>query len=68
MVQFDLKPKGVIHAGLHLVQERDLYKELNMEPVLWIEAHPIFASSAKNLLANYPKQKLINAALWKKSV
>ncbi len=57
----------MIHAGSHLVQERDLYKELNMEPVLWIEAHPIIASSAKNLLANYPKQKLINAALWKKS-
>ena len=53
----------MIHAGLHLVQERDLYKELNMEPVLWIEAHPIIANSAKNLFANYPKQKLINAAL-----
>lgn len=65
--KFNLEPKGVIHAGAHLVQERDVYRELNLEPVLWIEAHPEIAIEAKNLLVEYPNQKLINAALWSKS-
>jgi FkbM family methyltransferase len=67
LLRFDLKPIGVVHAGAHLVQERDLYKELNMEPVLWIEAHPTISKTSKNLLANYSKQRLVNAALWRKS-
>ena len=67
ILKFNLKPHGVVHAGAHLVQERELYKELNMEPVLWIEAHPLTSVTAKSLLENYPEQKVINAALWKKS-
>ena len=65
--KYNLKPKGVIHAGAHLVQERNLYRELNLEPVLWIEAHPEIAIEAQKLLVGYPKQKLINAALWSQS-
>jgi FkbM family methyltransferase len=67
ILKFNLRPHGVVHAGAHLVQERDLYEELNMEPVLWVEAHPHTSIIAKNLLARYPKQKLVNAALWKNS-
>jgi len=67
ILKFNLKPFGVVHAGAHLVQERELYKELNMEPVLWIEAHPLTSEVARSLLVNYPRQKLINAALWKNS-
>jgi FkbM family methyltransferase len=67
ILKFDLKPNGVVHAGAHLVQERELYRELEIEPVLWIEAHPLTSITAKSLLVNYPKQKLISAALWKRS-
>lgn len=38
-----------------------------MEPVLWIEAHLSISKTSKNLLANYSKQRLVNAALWRKS-
>lgn len=65
--KYNLEPTGVLHAGAHLVQERDLYQELGIEPVLWVEAHPETAKLAANLLENYPNQKIIEAALWSKS-
>lgn len=65
--KYNLEPTGVLHAGAHLVQERDLYQELGIEPVLWVEAHPETAKLATSLLTNYPNQKLIEAALWSKS-
>ena len=62
--KFKIPPTGVLHAGAHLVQERDVYRQLGLEPVLWIEAHPKIAVEAKKLLEGYPGQRLINAALW----
>lgn len=67
LIQFNLKPSGIVHVGAHLAQERDLYKELNVEPVLWIEAHPEIFKVAKELLFHYSSQRIINAALWNKS-
>ena len=65
--KYNLTPHGILHAGAHLVQERDLYKELGLEPVLWVEAHPDIARDAHRLLQNYPNQRVINAALWDKA-
>lgn len=65
--KYNLTPHGILHAGAHLVQERDLYKELGLEPVLWVEAHPDIARDAHRLLQNYPNQRIINAALWDKA-
>jgi FkbM family methyltransferase len=67
VTKYKIKSNGIIHAGAHLVQERELYKELNLEPVLWIEAHPDIANEARKLLEIYPKQRLVNAALWSES-
>ena len=64
VTKYNINSNGIIHAGAHLVQERELYRELNLEPVLWIEAHPDIATEAKKLLEIYPKQRLVNAALW----
>lgn len=64
ITKYKIEPTGVLHAGAHLVQERDLYRELGMEPVLWIEAHPEIAKKAENLLLAYPNQRILNAALW----
>ena len=64
ITKFNIGPQGILHAGAHLVQERDMYRDLEMEPVLWIEAHPAIAKEAAELLETYTNQKLINAALW----
>jgi FkbM family methyltransferase len=64
LLRFDLHPIGIIHAGAHLVQERDVYKRLQLEPVLWVEANPQITKQAEKILESYPKQHIVNAALW----
>lgn len=62
--KYRLDVKGTVHAGAHLAQERFLYQDLSMEPVLWIEAHPEIEKKAKSLLENFPNQEVVHAALW----
>lgn len=57
----------VIHAGAHLVQERDLYQSSGLKPVFWIEAIPDLAKKSQFLLDGYSKQEIIEGALWSKS-
>lgn len=64
VTKFKIEPTGILHAGAHLVQERENYRELEMEPVIWVEAHPDIANEATKLLKDFPNQKIVNAALW----
>ena len=64
VTEFQLAPSGLIHVGAHLVQERDEYRNSGFEPVIWFEASPATAYSAKNILKNYSNQSIINCALW----
>ena len=57
----------VIHAGAHLVQEKDLYRSSALEPVFWIEAIPELAEKSQILLESYPNQAILEGALWSKS-
>ena len=57
----------VIHAGAHLVQEKDLYRSSDLEPVFWIEAIPELAEKSQILLESYSNQAIIEGALWSKS-
>ncbi len=67
VTKYKIEPTGILHAGAHLVQERDLYLNLKMEPVIWVEAHPATAHMAEKLLVDYPNQRIVNAALWSRS-
>jgi FkbM family methyltransferase len=33
-------PRGIIHIGAHLAEEREAYKKYNIDNILWIEANP----------------------------
>lgn len=52
-------PKGIIHIGAHLAEERISYKKFNIENLIWIEANAeIFEriqhfNSEKELVLNY---------------
>jgi len=56
-----------IHAGAHLVQERELYQDCGLGPVYWIEAIPELAKKSKTLLEGYPNQTIVEGALWSHS-
>lgn len=50
-------PKGVIHIGAHLLEERDEYLKHNLNNTIWIEANPRIIESITGLL---PTELLIN--------
>jgi len=56
---------GVVHIGANTGQERDLYKNHNLN-VLWIEPIPDVFTTLKENIANYPRQKAFQALLTDK--
>jgi FkbM family methyltransferase len=55
--------KGIVHVGAHYAEEREIYSEYSLEPVLWIEALESVAEVARQNLMNYPNQVIITATL-----
>lgn len=51
-----LNCRGVIHVGANLGQERDLYKQFDLD-VLWFEPNPEIFSQLQQNISEYPKQK-----------
>jgi FkbM family methyltransferase len=43
------KPKGIIHIGAHLLEERNDYLSQGIENIVWIEANPKIFTNIKNL-------------------
>lgn len=44
------KPKGIIHIGAHLAEEKNLYRNIGCDNTIWIEANPEKYNSILNLL------------------
>ena len=62
----DIPIKGLIHIGAHLCEEREVYDELNIKNVLWIEANGEVIEEATRILASAesaPHHKIIQACL-----
>lgn len=45
-------PKGIIHIGAHLMEERDVYLQNEIENIVWIEANPEVFSNIKHVNNN----------------
>jgi len=54
--------RGVIHVGANTGQERKLYDTYNLN-VLWIEPIPDVFARLQSYIANYPKQKAVQALI-----
>ena len=65
--RFEIAKSGIIHVGAHYAEERDLYRDLNFEPVLWVEAIPSVAKEAERLLQTFPNQEIVTETLWRAS-
>lgn len=51
--KYGIAPKGVLHVGANVGEERDVYLELGIKKQVWIEANPeIFSRLAVNLSGN----------------
>lgn len=57
------KLRGVIHVGAHEGQERDFYKKMGAEYVMWHEANPEIYKRLMDRLSQYPNQDGYNHAV-----
>jgi FkbM family methyltransferase len=56
-------PRGVIHVGAHLGEERELYRKIGFQKVIFIEANPELAGRLKTNMAGDPAVQVINCAI-----
>lgn len=62
-----IAPKEVLHCGAYLCEERDLYKNMGVNRVLWVEADPLSCASIRALLRDYNHgQELVECAVHNK--
>lgn len=50
--KFSYKPKGIIHIGAHMCEERDIYHQAGCDDqsIIWIEANPNIVERARSFL------------------
>lgn len=55
--------KGIIHIGAHYAEEAQYYQNNYGVPVLWFEAHPVYAQKMRANIARFNNQKGFEACL-----
>lgn len=55
--KFSYHPKGIIHIGAHLCEEREIYNRAgcNDDSIIWIEANPNTVDKARSMLPHSVK-------------
>jgi FkbM family methyltransferase len=46
--KYKIAPKGLIHIGAHLMEERESYLEMGIDNIIWVEANPKLFETIKN--------------------
>lgn len=64
--KYNLNIKGIFHIGAHTAEEYDIYKNSNIDNVLWFEADPKQYEICVNNL-NGKGQQVFNYALYEKT-
>jgi FkbM family methyltransferase len=58
--KYDLKVKGILHLGAHMLEEKSDYEAFGVSDIVWIEGNPEIADAAKKLLPSDSTQKILN--------
>lgn len=61
-LQYGIKPIGVLHVGANVGEERQVYRELGVDNVAWIEANPEIYRRLQVNLQEYPQNVAYNFA------
>lgn len=62
--KYSMEIEGVLHVGAHLAEEADVYNELNVGPVVWVEANPEVLPRILARLRPYEDQMLVQALVY----
>lgn len=57
------KPKGIIHIGSHLLEERSIYLSNGVSDIIWVEANPKIFELSKQSIGNSRTEKIFNFAI-----
>lgn len=58
--KYNIKPRGVLHVGANVGEERDVYLELGIKKQIWIEANPTIFLKLKSNISNNPQAVALN--------
>lgn len=58
--KYNIKPKGVLHVGANIGEEAEVYHDLKIPRVSWIEANPEIYQRLKSNLNLYDGQQAFN--------
>jgi FkbM family methyltransferase len=58
-----ISPRGVIHVGAHLGEERELYRKMGFQKVLFVEANPELSARLKSGMADDSAVIVANCAI-----
>lgn len=61
--KYNINCTGLLHCGASYCQERDMYKQLGIPEVIWVEAIPDVYEQAQINLRGYPNQIVLNACV-----
>jgi len=64
--KYGFRPKGVIHGGAHMCEEKRDYDRLGIPNVIWIEGNPELFEKMKQL-PSVRGDVLLNELLWENS-
>lgn len=56
-------PKGIIHIGAHMLEERSAYLSKGLRNTIWVEANPSVYERARDSIALNQNEKLLNATI-----
>lgn len=61
--KYGIKPRGVLHIGANVGEERDVYKELNVYNQVWIEANRFVYENLQQNIKDNPSAFAVNACI-----
>lgn len=64
--KYGFRPKGVVHCGAHMCEEKTDYDRLGIANIIWIEGNPELFEKIKQL-SSVRGDVLLNELLWENS-
>jgi len=61
-----VKPSCILHIGAHEAEEKEIYKQMGCDKVLWVESMQNKYEIIRNAIKNEPNMSAITATVWSK--
>lgn len=66
MNSHQVRPSCILHVGAHEAEEKEIYKQMGCDKVLWIESMQEKYDVIRNAIKDEPNMSAITATVWSK--